>query len=237
MNSPSKPVLVSFSGIDGAGKSTQIEKLYARLVAHGLRVTRLAFWDDVVVLPRFRAGLTHKVLGGEQGIGEPGRPVARNDKNARNWYLTLARAPFYLFDVLSLRRVVRRAMVSKPDVIIFDRYLYDQIAHIPNNRFGRRCRSFLLRLAPKPQVAYLIDADPEEATARKPEYPLKFVQKYRHDYFSLCPLAREIFVVAPDTIDSVERCILREFEKHLSLPHPSSNSNSASMTHPQRVSA
>ena len=237
MNSHSKPVLISFSGIDGAGKSTQIERLHARLLAHGLRVARLAFWDDVVILPGFRAGITHKVLGGEQGIGAPGKPVKRNDKNARKWYLTLARAPFYLFDVLSLRRVVRRAMEATPDVIIFDRYIYDQIAHIPGNWLGRICRSILLGLAPKPHIAFLLDAEPEVAAARKPEYPLDFVQKYRNDYFSLRPLAQEIFVVPSDSIEAVEACILREFERHCPLAAPSSNFGSASITRPQRVSA
>jgi thymidylate kinase len=236
MNSKAKPILVSFSGIDGSGKSTQIEKLHSRLLSNGLNVIRLAFWDNVVVLPGLRAGITHKVLGGEQGIGQPGRPVKRNDKNARRWYLTLMRSPFYLFDVLSLRRVVQSARATNPDVIIFDRYIYDQIAHIPNNWLGRASRRFLLRLAPKPHLAYLLDADPEVATARKPEYPLEFVHKYRNDYFSLRPLAPEIFVVSPDGIDAVATCILREFEKHLSLNQNSSNSHNGETASPSRVS-
>jgi thymidylate kinase len=237
MNSKSTPILVSFSGIDGSGKSTQIEKLHSRLLSQGLNITRLAFWDDVVVLPRFRAGITHRVLGGEQGVGESGRPVKRNDKNARGWYLTLARSPFYLFDVLSLRRVVQSARATNPDVIIFDRYIYDQIAHIPNNWLGRASRRFLLRLAPKPQVAYLLDADPEVATARKPEYPLEFVHKYRNDYFSLRPLAPEIFVVPADEINAVAACILCEFEKHLSLNQNSTNCHDGETATPSRVSA
>ena len=49
-----RPVLVSFSGIDGAGKSTQIENLHRLLIAAGFQVQRLAFWDDVAVLRRFR---------------------------------------------------------------------------------------------------------------------------------------------------------------------------------------
>lgn len=213
----SRPVLVAFSGIDGSGKSTQIERLHSQLLQRQLKVTRLALWDNVVVLPRFRSRVTHKVLGGEQGIGEPGKPVRRNDKNARRWYLTLARSPFYLFDVLSLRRVVRQAEASKPDVIIFDRYVYDQIAHIPNNWIGRIARRFLLKLTPQPHIAYLLDAVPEIATARKPEYPLEFVRKYREDYFGLCPLAAEIVIVPPGPVEIVGQRILDEFQKHFSL--------------------
>lgn len=237
MNFDVPAILVSFSGIDGAGKSTQIEKLHSRLTSHGLSVARLAFWDNVVVLPCFRAGITHRVLGGEQGIGEPARPVQRRDKNARRWYLTLGRFPFYLLDALSLRRVVKIARASNADVIIFDRYIYDQIAHIPNNWIGRVCRRALLQLAPRPHVAYLLDADPEVATARKPEYPVEFVRKYRNDYFSLLPLASEILVVPSADIDSVAACVLREFEKHRSLTDNSSNSHNSPTRHPQPVSA
>jgi thymidylate kinase len=38
---------VSFSGIDGAGKSTQIDALCLRLKGDGLRVLLIRFWDDI----------------------------------------------------------------------------------------------------------------------------------------------------------------------------------------------
>jgi thymidylate kinase len=229
-----RPVLITFSGVDGSGKSTQIERLHSALLERHFQVKRLAFWDDVVVLPRLRGEVTHKVLGGEQGIGEPGKPVRRNDKNARRWYLTLARSPFYLFDAISLRRVVRRARGSNPDVIIFDRYIYDQIAHIPNNWIGRLARRFLLKLAPAPNIAYLLDADPEVATARKPEYPIDFVRKYRNDYFDLRPLAPELLVIPPGTVEVVGARILQEFEKRVSLAK--TFSSSLPNARPERVS-
>ncbi len=62
MNSMRQPVLVTFSGMDGAGKSTQIENLCAWLEARGHSVCRLAFWDDAVVLCRWREGFVHKVF-------------------------------------------------------------------------------------------------------------------------------------------------------------------------------
>jgi thymidylate kinase len=46
--------LVSFSGIDGAGKGTQIERLCTQLKAAGLRVLLITFWDDVATLTLMR---------------------------------------------------------------------------------------------------------------------------------------------------------------------------------------
>ncbi|HVO64151.1 MAG TPA: hypothetical protein VMT53_24740 [Terriglobales bacterium] len=209
------PVVVSFSGIDGAGKSTQIELLHSWLLQSGISVLRLAFWDNVVFLPQFRAGVSHKVLRGELGVGAPGKPVRRKDKNARKWYLTLARSPFYFLDVLSLRRVVAKARMSKADVVIFDRYIYDQLANVSGNLAGRLYARLLLALAPRPDIAYLLDADPAAALARKPEYPLEFLREYRQAYYRLSKMAREIVVVSPSDVEHVQQVITRELRKCL----------------------
>jgi thymidylate kinase len=213
MSPQPRPVVVTFSGIDGAGKSTQIELLHNSLLQAGLTILRLAFWDNVVFLPQFRAGVSHKVLRGELGVGAPGKPVRRNDKNARKWYLTLARSPFYLLDVLRLRRVVAKARHSDSDVVIFDRFIYDQLANVSANFAGRLYARLLLALAPRPDIAYLLDADPAAALARKPEYPLEFLREYRRAYFRLSTMAREIVVVPPSDVEGVQRVIAREFRK------------------------
>ena len=223
------PMVVSFSGIDGAGKSTQIERLHSSLLQSGVSVLRLAFWDNVVFLPSFRAGVSHKVLRGEVGVGAPGKPVRRNDKNARKWYLTLARSPFYFLDVLSLRRVVAKARKSDADVVIFDRYIYDQLANVSGNFVGHLYARLLLALAPRPDIAYLLDADPAAALARKPEYPLEFLREYRRAYHRLSKMAREIVMVPPSDVEGVQGVITREFRKRfpqLSLDDRQSLENS-----------
>ena len=61
--------------MDGSGKSTNIASLIAALEAAGYRVTLVTFWDNVVVLPRFRSNVTAAVFQGETGIGSPEKPV------------------------------------------------------------------------------------------------------------------------------------------------------------------
>jgi thymidylate kinase len=193
-----KPVLISFSGLDGAGKTTQIENLHTVLASVGLRSSVRAFWDDAVVLARYREGFVHRVYRSERGVGAPGRPVARRDKNVRRWYLTALRHLLYLLDAINLRRVVARARKSGADAIIFDRYTYDELANLPlKYRASRQFARLLAWIAPSPDVAFFLDADPETAVARKPEYPLEFMRQCRASYHQLAELLRTPIMIPP----------------------------------------
>lgn len=191
-----RPLLISFSGLDGSGKSTQIENLRERLSAADLKVKQLAFWDDVVVMTRYREGFVHKVYKSEKGIGAPEKPVNRRDKNVRAWYLTIARHALYVLDALHLRKVVNSALESGADVVIVDRYIYDELANLPMERPATRAFvSFIESIVPLPDIAYLLDADPEAAHARKPEYPVDFMHKCRAAYYRLAGLLGTMTVI------------------------------------------
>src|SRR5579864_8884858 len=152
-SSKHRPFLVSFSGIDGAGKSTQIELLCACLRDAGFTVRLIAFWDDVARLTRFREFTSHTCFASEKGIGTPEKPVQRRDKNVQTWYMTGVRLFLYLLDTISLRRAVAKTHCDA-DAVIFDRYVYDELANLPLQRaMIRAYTSFLLKLAPSPNVA------------------------------------------------------------------------------------
>ena len=192
------PLLITFSGVDGAGKSTQIENLRERLASAGLKIRQLAFWDDVVVGTRYREGFVHKVYGSEKGIGAPDKPVNRRDKNMRGWYLTCLRHAMYLLDAINLRFVMGKALRSGTDVVIVDRYIYDELVNLPMDRAATR--SFVrmaASLVPRPDIAYLLDADPEAARARKPEYPVDFLHQSRAAYHRLANLLGTMTLIPP----------------------------------------
>ena len=182
--------IVSFSGIDGAGKSTQIEELLRSLQNAGYRTKLYTFWDDVVALSRFRESLSLRVFKGDAGVGSPDRPIARRDKNVTSWHMTLGRLLFYLLDACSLRFLLWTSARGRAHLTIFDRYIYDELANLPlQNPFIRWYVRALLFIVPKPKCAFVLDADPEIASHRKPEYPLEFVRYNRSAYLRLGQMA------------------------------------------------
>jgi thymidylate kinase len=243
---PHDPLLISFSGLDGAGKSTQIEILERALAASGLTSRRLAFWDDVVVGAKYREGFVHKVYKSERGVGAPGKPVNRRDKNVRGWHVSLFRHFLYLLDAVNLRRVITRERktargsgrragpsASHPvslgghawlitrdhkdlNVILFDRYVYDELANLNlDNPLSRMFVRLIRTFTPQPDVAYLLDADPEAARARKPEYSVEFMVQCRESYLKLAALLGTITVVPALSLPEARLAVLHNAEQLL----------------------
>jgi thymidylate kinase len=195
--------IVSFSGIDGAGKSTQIGALETRLSELGLGSTVLTFWDDIVVFGGLRELISHKAFGGDEGVGSPEKPIRRRDKNVTSMHVIGVRLFLYALDAVYLRLFCLKLRKTKADVVIFDRYIYDELANLPlDHWFARWYVRLILNLVPEPDIAYLVDADPAAARARKPEYPLEFLRQNRERYLALSSLAGNLTVIEPLSVEA-----------------------------------
>jgi thymidylate kinase len=208
------PKLITFSGVDGAGKSTQIEALCATMREAGMRFRVVRFWDEVARLVRFREAASVGLFKSDSGVGAPEAPVNRRDKNVRSWLMTWVRICLYTLDAFSSWAIIRNFSRSDLEIVLFDRFIYDELANLNlNNPVIRVYIRIILALVPKPDIGYLLDADPVQARARKPEYPLEFLYLNRQAYLALSRLAGGLTVIDPMSVEEVKREVSRHAAK------------------------
>ena len=164
-----RPALVSFSGLDGSGKSTQVARLQQRLAEVG--VTADTEWAGFRSARKVRALLPalDRTLPG----APPRDPLlpsrVRDHGPARTaWVFVVA-----LVNVLHLWRLVVRR--GGPSVLILDRFAPDTTVKI-DLHFQRsrgvdttRPRTLFTRLTPRADVAFLVEVTPETAYTRRQE--------------------------------------------------------------------
>jgi hypothetical protein len=106
--------------------------------------------------------------------------------------------------------VINKALRSDADFVIFDRYIYDELANLRLTTPGARVYvELIMMFVPKPDISYLLDADPIAAFARKPEYPLDFLYTSRASYLALSVLVGGMTVIPPMPVQDVERQVLK----------------------------
>lgn len=109
--------IVTISGLDGSGKSTQIEILKENLIDRGNRVYDFHMID-------FSIG--NKILG-KKGGGKKQKPAAKTGANFLSIFL---RKIALLIDLIRFRRLAKKLSKKNYDYLVTDRYFYDQIVNI-----------------------------------------------------------------------------------------------------------
>ena len=186
-------MLITFSGLDGAGKSTLIEGLRASLEREGHAVAVLHMNDHVGVYAYARAARNRllRLLGREAppelppGTDplDPARPanrtrlrrVIRRVRYAIVWSETVRRC-IYPIDLLifTLYRIAFEKLTKR--VFIMDRYFYDTLVDLSAN--GPSLWNRLLAwVTPTPDVPVLLEVAPERAFGRKGEYTIDYLQR------------------------------------------------------------
>jgi thymidylate kinase len=182
-------VLITFSGLDGAGKSTLIQSVAATLQQAHRPVAVLHLNDDVGVYAylrwlRDRLG-GHRVEPLPPGVVDP-RSLPKTHGHGVRGALSRLRAAIlwnesvrrFLYPIDLVLFLLYRAYLEKVRgrVLIMDRYFYDTLVDVAAER-ERPWTRLLERITPRPTLPVFLDVTPEESHRRKGEFSVEYLRR------------------------------------------------------------
>ncbi len=176
-----KGLVISFSGVDGAGKSTVISHIKSTLETR--------FRRNVVVLrhrPSVLPILSAWVYGKKEAEARSVATLPRQGNN-KNSLSSLFRFAYYLTDFLVGQFVIWMKHSLRGDIILYDRYYFDFIEDPKrsNIHLPRWFRKLFYRFVFKPNINIFLHAQPELILKRKQELDMNDIVQLTSAYKKL----------------------------------------------------
>ncbi len=183
--------IITLSGLDGSGKTTQLQKLkkylqekkYQVVSFHAIQFSLINFFLKKHKLNSLNEG-TDNEQSRQTTIFEKPAPAVTSG----NWFTITARKAVLLIDIFRFKKFYRKLKNRQVDFLLSDRYFFDQIINIlylsyknkilktlkKSSKKKIRIRLFFsLRLAVKlimkPDYAFFINTSPKTILTRTPD--------------------------------------------------------------------
>lgn len=177
----SRGFTITFSGVDGAGKSTVIEQLTHRIEKQ-LRKPVVVLRHRPSILPILSVWTKGKQKAHQDSIDN----LPRQGKNM-NLTSSFFRFSYYYFDYLIGQFVIYFKYILRGYVVIYDRYYFDFIndSKRSNIVLSKKISSFGYQFLLKPKFNFFLFADASIILNRKKELSKSTIEQLTNDYKNL----------------------------------------------------
>lgn len=173
--------VITFSGVDGAGKTTVIERVKSEL--------RKKYRKQIVYL-RHRPSLLPILSAykyGRKGAEQRSVDALPRSGNNTSFVSSIARFSYYLLDYLIGQFIVKIKYTMRGKIVLYDRYYYDFIsdAKRTNIVLPKWIMKACCRLIIKPKFNFFLYAKPGVILARKQELNADTITSLTQEYSDL----------------------------------------------------
>jgi thymidylate kinase len=176
-----KGLIITFSGVDGAGKSTVIENVKYK-IEKNLRKPVVVIRHRPSLLPIISAW----VKGKEQAEKDSINTLPRQGSNDKFWS-SLFRFGYYYADYVFGQFYILFKYQIKGYVVLYDRYYFDFIndSKRSNIQLPKNIIKLGYNLLFTPDLNFFLYADPDVVLSRKKELDKETIQSLTSDYLNL----------------------------------------------------
>jgi len=172
--------IITFSGVDGAGKSTLIECVNKELKSNGYRVIKKRSRPEILpILSSFKYGKRNAENRATIALPRLG--------GNRSRFTSFLRFAYYFLDYVIGQTFIRIKYRSNKDILIYDRYYFDYIIDPirANIVLPKNFINFFYRFIDKPDLNIFLFAPSYEIFKRKNELDEKTINILTENYKKL----------------------------------------------------